>query len=56
MCSSKCFSKPKMSIQDILASRGEFGEAKNLETIEVNGIRLLKEDLEFLKSILAKTN
>lgn len=51
MCSSKCFAKPKISIQDILTSRGEFGESKKLEIVEVAGMKILKDDLDFLKSI-----
>lgn len=61
MCNSKCFAKPqKMSLIDILGTRGQFGLEKNIETEVVNlelkdgesqTIAVLKSDLDFLENI-----
>lgn len=61
MCNSKCFAKPqKMSLIDILSTRGQFGLEKNIETEVVNlelkdgesqTIAVLKSDLDFLENI-----
>ncbi len=61
MCNSKCFVKPqKMSLIDILGTRGQFGLEKNLETKVVNlelkdgetqTVAVLKSDLDFLENI-----
>lgn len=61
MCNSKCFAKPqKMSLIDILGTRGQFGLEKNIATEVVNlelkdgesqTIAVLKSDLDFLENI-----
>lgn len=61
MCNSRCFAKPqKMSLIDILGTRGQFGLEKNIETEVVNlelkngesqTIAVLKSDLDFLENI-----
>lgn len=55
MCSSKCFAKSqKVSLQEILTARAEYGESKGEKVIKLeNDVQLLASDIDYLEHIVS---
>lgn len=55
VCSSKCFAKSqKVSLQEILTARAEYGESKGEKVIKLeNDVQLLASDIDYLEHIVS---
>lgn len=55
MCSSKCFAKSqKVSLQEILTARANYGESKGEKIIKLeNDTQILASDIEYLEYLIS---
>lgn len=55
MCSSKCFAKSqKVSLQEILTARANYGESKGEKVIKLeNDVQVLASDADYLEHLVS---
>ena len=55
MCSSKCFAKSqKVSLQEILTARANYGESKGEKVIKLeNDAQILASDIDYLEYLIS---